>query len=231
MAVVGEVVAQQDEEARTLASTVYRKLRRDIVAGRLEPNAKLNIKALCERFGSTLSPVREALNRLTPEGLVHQSDNRGFIVAPISIDEMNDLTLARCWMNEMALRDAIEHGDSAWEERVVVSLHRLERTPRDKLDEAQQEVWSDRHREFHSVLISACRSKRLLHYCDEMLLAAERYRRVARRSAKRWLNKVDHREIADATISRKTEIAVDMLNRHFQRTAELVEALMSKTKG
>lgn len=217
-----------EEGAVTLASAVYRRLRQDIIAGHLKPNAKLNIKQLCEQFGSALSPVREALNRLAPEGLVQQIDNRGFVVAPISVSEMNDLTLARCWMNEFALRDAITHGDTAWEENLVLALHRLSRTPRGENDEAQHETWSRMHRDFHSALIAGCRSKRILRYCEETFLSAERYRHIARRSSKRWVNKVDHDAITQAALDRKADLAVELLNRHFLRTAELVESVLAK---
>ena len=51
----------------TLASTVYDQLRQDILTVELPANAKLNIRALCERFSVGLSPVREALSRLSRE--------------------------------------------------------------------------------------------------------------------------------------------------------------------
>jgi GntR family carbon starvation induced transcriptional regulator len=219
----------RSESASTLASSVYRRLRKGIISGEFAPGSKLNIRALCETFGSTLSPVREALNRLTPEGLVLQSDNRGFMVAPVSMAEMKELTLARCWMNEAALRDAIAHGDALWEENVLLALHRLSRSKPGDPETPGHKSWADLHSTFHATLICGCRSRHLLHYCGETYIAAERYRLLARRSAKRWLAKVDHEEIATAAINRKADLAADLLNRHFQRTAELVEAILAET--
>jgi len=219
----------KDESTTTLASAVYRQLRHEIIVGNLKPNTKLNIKVLCEQFGSALSPVREALNRLAPEGLVTQIDNRGFVVAPVSIAESTDLTMARCWTNEIALRDAIANGDETWEEALVVALHRLTRTPRGETDVAQHRVWSQVHRDFHAALIAACRSQWILRYCDDMFLAAERYRHIARRSGQRQFNKDSHGAIVDAAIERKADEAVELLNQHFRRTAELVERVLDAT--
>jgi GntR family carbon starvation induced transcriptional regulator len=114
----------------TLASQVYDRLRQDIISVAIEPGEKLHIRSLCARFDVGLSPMREALSRLSSEGLVAQSDHRGFAVAPMGEQDLVDLTRARCWLNELAIRKSIAHGDAAWEEQVVLSFHRLSRTPR-----------------------------------------------------------------------------------------------------
>src|SRR4029079_1707204 len=67
-----------DSAKETLASRVYDQLRQDIISVAVEPGEKLHIRSLCERFDVGLSPVREALSRLSSEGLVAQSDHRGF---------------------------------------------------------------------------------------------------------------------------------------------------------
>ena len=111
----------------TLASSTYARLRRDIIEGALVPGSKLRMRQLCERYDVGLSPLREALNRLLRDGLVQQTDLRGFVAAPLSGSELDELTKTRCWLNELALRQSIEHGDSAWEEQVVLTYHRLSR--------------------------------------------------------------------------------------------------------
>ena len=101
----------------TLASHVYDQLRQDIISVAIEPGEKLHIRSLCERFDVGLSPMREALSRLSTEGLVAQSDHRGFAVAPMGEQDLVDITRARCWLNELAIRKSIAHGDAAWEEQ------------------------------------------------------------------------------------------------------------------
>src|SRR5215470_19799354 len=122
----------------TLASHVYDQLRQDIISVAIARGEKLHIRSLCERFDVGLSPVREALSRLSTEGLVAQSDHRGFAVAPMSETDLVDLTRARSWLNEMAIRKSIENGDAAWEESVVLCFHRLSRTPRYAADNTQE---------------------------------------------------------------------------------------------
>ena len=71
--------------------------------------------------------MREALNRATNDGLVRQSDLRGFYAAPVSAQDLVELTKARCLLAEVCLRESILNGDAAWEEAIVVAHHRLSR--------------------------------------------------------------------------------------------------------
>ena len=111
----------------TLASQVYDRLRQDIISVAIEPGEKLHIRSLCARFDVGLSPMREALSRLSSEGLVAQSDHRGFAVAPMGEQDLVDLTRARCWLNELAIRKSIAHGDAA---RGVAGTHCGDKTSR-----------------------------------------------------------------------------------------------------
>jgi len=105
---MSETALDNPESAKeTLASLVYDRLRQDIISVAIEPGEKLHIRSLCERFEVGLSPMREALSRLSSEGLVAQSDHRGFAVAPMDEEDLVDITRARCWLNELAIRKSI----------------------------------------------------------------------------------------------------------------------------
>ena len=114
----------------TLASRVYEDLRRDVIQARFTAGQKLLLKDLCARYSAGLSPVREALNRLAGDGLVEQSDQRGFSVTQIDLAGLDELTRTRSWLYALALRESIAHGDAAWEEALVLAFHRLSRAPR-----------------------------------------------------------------------------------------------------
>ena len=92
------------------------RLRQAIITVAIAPGEKLNIRSLCDRFGVGLSPMREALSRLSSEGLVTQIDHRGFAVTGLSEVDLIDLTRARSWLNELAIRNSVANGDAAWEE-------------------------------------------------------------------------------------------------------------------
>jgi GntR family carbon starvation induced transcriptional regulator len=215
----------------TLASAIYEKLRDDIITGSQPPTHKLHIRKLCDRFSVGLSPMREALSRLSSEGLIKQTDRRGFSVAPVSLPELLDLTRARCWINEIGLRESIARGDQAWEEAVVLSFYRMQRTPRVVADTAtdRNPEWETAHREFHLSLVSGCGSDWIVGICDKLFDAAERYRHWARRAGvvRSSAAEEEHRAIMEAVVKRDSAAAIALLNAHFQRTAELVERVVA----
>jgi GntR family carbon starvation induced transcriptional regulator len=216
------------DRKETLASFVYDRLREEIISVAVPPGEKLHIRSLCERFEVGLSPVREALSRLSTEGLVAQNDHRGFTVAPISEADLADLTRARSWLNDIAIRKSIERGDAAWEESVVLSYHRLFRTPRfaPGVETERSEAWEIAHRNFHSSLISASGSDRLTHYCEQLFDSAERYRHVGRKAGVKGNRDKEHRQLMEAVVARDAETAARVITQHFERTAELVREVL-----
>ena len=77
--------------AGTLASAAHARVRAEILSGVIAPGSRLHIRELCGRLGIGLSPMREALNRLSAQGLVKQSDQRGFTAAPLDLADLADL--------------------------------------------------------------------------------------------------------------------------------------------
>ena len=217
-------VARRQKRSETHASLITKELRQDIISGQLPPGGKLKVRQLAERFGVGLSPIRESLNRLSREWLVHHNELRGFSVSAVSEQDLDELMKARCWLNERALRESIAHGDSAWEENVLVSYHRLSRIPRRDPEGGSRvnPAWEVAHRAFHRSLINGCGSTRVVEICDQLFDVADIYRHIARATptqAKRD-HEEEHRPIMEATVARKADLAVELLIAHFMRTAE-----------
>ena len=210
----------------TQASAVYSRLRHDVISTAIQPGAKLRVRELCLRYGVGLNPLREALNRATRSGLVCQSDLRGFYAAPVSAQDLTELTRARCLLAEVCLRESIAHGDAAWEEGIVVAYHRLSRAPRYAPGQARDidfnPAWELAHRAFHHSLVAACRSSWLTDMDDHLFDAADRYRHLSRRSALSGTaaRPDQHLTIMNAVLARDTAEATSLLQAHYQRTAE-----------
>jgi GntR family carbon starvation induced transcriptional regulator len=210
--------------ATTLASSVEERLRRDLISAVFMPGEKLAIDVLRQRYNAGASPVREALNRLSAEGWVLQSDQRGFRVPPVSVDLLEELTRTRCLLNEITLREAIARADEGTDEAIVVALHRLTRTPT-RVSEDPKRInpeWEERHRAFHTSLIAACGSRWLIDFNATLFEQAARYRALAAQSkASRDVQK-EHKAIADAVIARDVSEAVRLANAHITHTSALV---------
>lgn len=79
-------------------------IRNSIGRGVLAPNLQLRQEELAARFSVSRVPVREALKILAAEGFVNHDPRRGFFVAPVSSEEMQDLYLARRLLESELLR-------------------------------------------------------------------------------------------------------------------------------
>lgn len=171
----------------------------------------------------SVSPVREALARLVATGLATAEHNLGYRVAPLSAPELEDLVDTRIREESWALKRSIENGDEIWEGRILASLHVLERLPRENPEDQTlyNEQWETRHSDFHNALISECRSKLTLGFCETLRDQNDRYRRLSLilegggRNAKN-----EHREIAEATIQRDASRAIEALSLHYSMTAK-----------
>jgi DNA-binding GntR family transcriptional regulator len=209
----------------TLASTVYDRLRDDILAGELKPGHKLRIEFLGKRYRTGHIPLREALNRLSSDDLVERRDQRGFRVAPVSAADLRELTKTRCLVEGAALGESIAARSSAWEEGLVLAYHRLSRTPRStsRTQYKANPAWEPLHREFHRSLIAACGSRWLLNFCMQLADQSNRYRQLAFKRAFPLRSDTDgHRAIMQAAIDGDTAKAVRLLQAHLRFTADTI---------
>ena len=214
----------------TLASSVYERLRQDVLTGELLPGHKLRIDALRLRYGVGASPVREALNRLVSEGLVTLEDQKGFRVAPVSLDELRELTHTRCLINEIALRESIARGGEDWEERIVLAFHRMMRARR--RGQAPDAELERAHRAFHAALIDACGSRWITGFSETLFDRTRRYRSLAINAPSEPRDiEAEHRHIMDAVLARDTPLAVKLLNEHVLLTADIVTRLEALQKA
>lgn len=213
--------------AATLSTTLAERLRSAIMRGELVPGSKLVLDRIRASYGVSLSPLREALWRLESEGLVQAEDQRGYRVAPVSADNLTEVIRLRVELEGMAAREAILHGDAAWEGRILSSLHQLNRSRRGQRSPEEQEEWEQRHRAFHAELISACRMPLLQQFCETLHDQSDRYRRIFLKDHEPDRDvPAEHAAIADAMIGRRADDAARMLRDHIERTGRNIQAAL-----
>ncbi len=218
-----------DDDAPTLGLEAYARLRRDLIAGQLPPGQRLRLRQLSAAYGVGIAPLREALSRLVSEQLVRVEGNRGYTVAPLSLEDLHDLCRLRIDLGCSALRQSIARGDADWEAEILAALHRLERAPLPASHEDRVTIdqWEQRHDRFHASLIAACRSPWLIHFCDVLSDHFQRYRRaviVVTAGSQELSRRVreEHRTLAEATVSREADRAANILARHFEGSLDVV---------
>lgn len=215
-------------EPKTLVEGAYQRLRRDIIEGVHRPGEKLRVEHLKDQYDVGAGTLREALLLLVTDALVVAQGQRGFRVAPISIEDFEDITRTRILLETEALRQSIALGGEDWEAGIVAAFHRLSRAEQklggqEDYAHTAAEDWEKRNRAFHDALIAASPSRWIRHFQNILYQQSERYRRISlfRRPIPRDVH-AEHEALFDATMARDADRATAILAEHILRTLESV---------
>lgn len=91
---------------RTLSDQTYEIVRRQILSGELAPGMPVRQDSIASELGISKIPLREALGRLEQDGLLCSYPNRGYVVSPMSGEEMGEIFSLRLKLEPAAAADA-----------------------------------------------------------------------------------------------------------------------------
>lgn len=210
----------------SVGETAYRRIRGDIIFGKLAPGQKLRLEQLREAYGTSVSTLRELLNRLASEGLVEAEGQKGFMVAPVSARNLREIAAMRLLLERHALAQSFEAGDMEWEGRVVAAHHKLAQMERRMLERATPDpaLWKRYDWEFHHALISACGSQVLLETHTAIYDKYLRYQMVAV-IFRGEIAAREHQALLDCGLNRDTNGAAEILGRHIDGCVDHTLAL------
>ena len=209
-------------------------LRRDIVRGVFEPMERLKVEQLVQFYGIGHSPVREAILLMSSSGLAVHEHQKGYRVAPVSLADYDDVLLVYQRLYKLALAMAIDLGDDAWEERVVVQLHRSVKAAKvlPGGDPQELERWQRAYGEYHAALLSGCGSPLLLQLVGDTGSRLERYVYLfadLERDRERDVH-AEHRVIVEAVVARDKDRALALIDRYFATGQPMRNSIMETLK-
>lgn len=208
------LIYHEGRKAVNLArNRVFQEMRRDILSCRLAPGMELREQDLAQRFGTSKSPVRDAMQKLEREGLVEIAPRQGHRVAPVSMADASDLIDLRQVLEAAAIRLAAERASTA-------ELDALDRFRSG--DTSSMRGFADYNRAFHSELARLSGNARI---ASELARLMEGYERMCVLSlsnpagADWWVRPLaDHCEIIDALQARDATQAQLWSRRHAARS-------------
>ena len=220
----------------SMAQRAYRIIRADIISGARPPGERLRIEMLKTIYDIGPTPLREALQKLSTEGLVLALEKRGFMVSPLDLDEFSDLNIARIEIEKVALSRSIALGDRQWESRVVAATYLMNKEDAALLASGNgvSDAWEAANAEFHATMIAACGSKWLLQMRDHLQDMCERYRRSSisqsirkTGNGKRDVGK-EHAAISNAVLARDARLACQLTESHYMITLDRLKRDLKK---
>ncbi|QXL83759.1 GntR family transcriptional regulator [Comamonas sp. NLF-1-9] len=211
--------------ARTLIERAYEQLRADIIEGRLAPGEKLRVEHLKDHYEVSAGTLREAITRLVSDALVVAEGQRGFRVAPIALEELEDITRLRVQIETEALRQSIQAGDGAWREAVHAAYAAL--SDAEPIVPARRREWELLNLRFHEALLSGHASPWTLRVLRLLSRHSERYRSVGMHlpGSQREVH-AEHTEIYEYAMAGQEARAALALEAHIRATPDaLIRAL------
>ncbi len=215
------------------AEAAYAALKRDLVRGRYAPAEKLLMNELKARYAIGVGPLREALTRLVGERLVTSVSQRGYRVAPMSLDELEALYDARAELEGLLTRLAIERGDDAWEAAILAAAHRLARVSDLHSGDDMLDLWDARHQALHAAIVDGCGCPPLLQARAALFDQAQRYRHL-------WLHqtvfsaealaakRVEHAALVERVLARDAEGAARALRDHLLTPVAIIQQRLAE---
>lgn len=216
--------AQRARRIRTpsLAQEAYEVLHRMIVRGELPPGGRLIEPVLCEQLGISRTPLREALKRLSSEGLVTPRRNRNAMVTRIDASELAHLFEAEAGIESLAVGLAAERMTNTEIKQLEALQERLERL----LIKGDRDAYFELNQRIHTLLVAGAKNPILEETHRNLLGRLERARYLALNRIGRWQESTDeHRAIVEALKARDGERARQLLGDHVRHTGEIIATL------
>ncbi|HHU17398.1 MAG TPA: GntR family transcriptional regulator [Clostridiales bacterium] len=194
-----------------LSTDLYINLRKDILQGRLKQGEKLTEQKICDEYGISRTPVREAFRQLELEGFIETMPNRGAFVRGFSPQDIQDM---------YELRKAYEILAVKW------AIDRITKEEFDKLEEAFEfmEFYTQKkdaekmlniNMSFHELIYKASHN-RILYNALSSYQFYMKYSKVNKNYTANHLEKVldEHRAIFDAFKKKDVEAGINAISMH-----------------
>jgi DNA-binding GntR family transcriptional regulator len=152
------------------SEAAYAQLRDEIVLCELAPGDRITESEVARRIGLGKTPVREALRRLMHEGLVLVRPRQSYVVAPITLADVEELCALRLIVEPAAVTLAAGRLDASR----VATLDRLSRVGYDLADPASIRAFHQANRTLHTTIAQASGNARLAALVDQLLVELQR---------------------------------------------------------
>lgn len=203
-----------DMDTRLLREVAYDRLKDAIRHADIPPGEPLSENKISKTMGISRTPVREALQMLSQEGLVEIRPGRGVIIAARSIRQIMDVLFIRLIIETELTRLAAENISPHQIETLWDSLHKME----EAVENEDHPGWSIADTAWHDVLSEACPNQLLGELVLQMRNRVHRYASIDHKLRIRQLRNgtAEHRLIVEAVASGDADAAAEAMRDHLE---------------
>ncbi len=215
-------------DSASFGERAYQALLRAIVSGRFELGAQLPLESIASQFEISVTPVREALNRLEKDGLVLKVPYQGWLVRSFNEQEIRSLYEARIGLERFAVRLACARITA--EEVLWLEQHQLQGEA--DIRSADMDSYWAYNRDLHGAILRAARNPELSSLVETLSLKVQMLTAATIRMAGRPSRAVrEHRELIVLVAARRTAEAEELIDRHLSSALEDILRAGAKSVG
>jgi DNA-binding GntR family transcriptional regulator len=218
------VSAKKRIQRQSLHLEVADNLRDMIVEGALPPGQRISEGDLCEQFGISRTPMREALKVLASEGLVEIKPNRGTRVSEITLEDIDELFEAVSGIERLCGELATEK----MSEGNLEQLKSLHERMTNHFKKGQRHDYFRLNQETHNLIVQLSGNSVLREIHANIMIKVRRARYLAILSVERWEESVrEHAGILEAMEARDVDLVGKRIWSHVYKTGEIVKQTFS----
>lgn len=212
-------------QRRPLHNELADRLRHMIVEGELAPGEKLAEKELCEQFGVSRTPLREAMKVLATEGLVRLTPNRGCTVARLTLADLDEAFPIMGALEALSGELACQHITDAELDRIQELHDRMVR----RYEAGALRDYFKLNEQIHEMILDAARNPTLAQMQLSLSGRVRRARYMANMSPARWRKAVDeHEKILEALKARDAKRLAVLLKEHLANKLQTVKDALTE---
>jgi DNA-binding GntR family transcriptional regulator len=207
----------------TSKSKAYRELRRSIIMGHRRPGERLNLDELVKTYSSSITPLRDALQMLSQEGLIAIKPRSGYFVRSTTLRELHELFEVR----EILELAAVERAAQRMTDTVLVELEHVHAGYTGDDDESYDR-YTDENRRFHCLVAEASGNQELAHMLGRL------HDRLARFMVLRGAGESQehtHEDIIEALRARDVEAARRAMLAEITETRDIILDRVIRAEG
>ncbi|TKT82486.1 GntR family transcriptional regulator [Aquamicrobium sp. LC103] len=199
------------------------RVRELIMEGELKEGHKVPERYLTERFGVSRTPLREAIKVLAHEGFVVLVPNRGAVVAPQSLDEIEEILPIVGALEGLAGELAAQHASDA----DIRNISRLTDRLREAFEARDRPTYFQINQSIHAAIIQAAGNPALLRNHATFARRIYRARYQANLSESRWKEATEeHEKIAEALAARDAKGLGELLREHLSHKMRSIRSAL-----
>jgi DNA-binding GntR family transcriptional regulator len=203
----------------TMQALVYRELRRSLMTGAFVPGAKVTIRSVTEHIGTSVMPVREAINRLIAERALEVVANRQVIVPVMTAEKFSEIIHWRMQLEAAATRAACRRTTP----KFIADLETINSKITEAAEHGRRDALLPLNYEFHFLIYCAAQSEILLPMIESLWLQAGPFTYFSTPSPQVLWNAKHHRDIIKALKAGDENAAAAAISRDILNSAEFLK--------